>query len=324
MPASKPAMLSDVMPNSSAWIVAKIAHSTACAHRESPSIDGGRQRFLGEHLGQDRQRLGAGRVRRAEARQLARIARPPVALPCLERRLDRRRVGERPDLPRQAEARRFGRCVAFRRRALRDADDHVVHVGDGREPAVGGDHHPLTVVEVRLEERRRLAAVTGGCPRGVAHEDVDLAGLQRGEAVGGGEVDELDLGRVAEHGGGDDPAEVDIEADVLTRRVDGAEPRDGVVAAAADDVVGDDRVEDRLARLHLLGAVGSRALGVTGRRVGSRVVGCDRVVRRALRCFRRTRQRRLGGTVVVVGCARAERPARRRRLGQGNGKTNGA
>ena len=41
MPASKPAMLSDVMPNSSAWIVAKIAHSTACAHRESPSTTAG-------------------------------------------------------------------------------------------------------------------------------------------------------------------------------------------------------------------------------------------------------------------------------------------
>ena len=171
-----------------------------------------------------------------------------------------------------------------------------------REAAVGGDHHPLAVVEGRLQERARLAAVTAGRPRGVADEDVDLAGLQRGEAVVGGEVDELDLGGVAEHGGSDDTAEVGIEADVLTRGVDDGEPGHGVVAAAADDVVGDHGVEDRLAGLHLVGRVGGGALGVTRRRLG-RVVGCDLVVRRALRCVCHTRQRRLGGIVVVVGCA---------------------
>ncbi len=101
---------------------------------------------------------------------------------------------------------------------------------------------------------------------------IDLAGLQGGEAGLGLDRDELDFGGVAEHGGGEHPAEVDVEADVLAGCVDGAEPRQVVTHAAADDVVGDHGVEDRFAGLHLLRSVGGRALGVAGRRVGSRVV----------------------------------------------------
>ena len=94
----------------------------------------------------------------------------------------------------------------------------------GRDAAVGGDHHPLAVVEGRLEEGRTLGAVPARGPRGVAHEDVDLAGLQRGEPVLGLDVDELDRRGVAEHRGGDHPAEVGVEAHVLAAASSASNP----------------------------------------------------------------------------------------------------
>jgi hypothetical protein len=82
----------------------------------------------------------------------------------------------------------------------------------------------LAVVERRLEEVHTLGAVAGGCPRGVADEHVDLARLERGEAVLGGDVDELDLRGIAQHGRGDDPAEVGVKADVLAGRIQHCKP----------------------------------------------------------------------------------------------------
>ncbi len=71
------------------------------------------------------------------------------------------------------------------------------------------------------------------------------------------DVDELDLGRVAEHGGGDHPAEVGVEADVLAGLVEDVEPGEVVAHTTAHDVVGDHRVEDRISRLHLVEHTGS-------------------------------------------------------------------
>ena len=105
---------SDVMPSSSAWIVARIAQLTAWAHWLSPSATAGVERLLGEHLGQDRQRLGAVRVGRAQPGELARVGRPAVALPGDERLLDEVDVLERPDLPGHPEAGGLGGRVALR------------------------------------------------------------------------------------------------------------------------------------------------------------------------------------------------------------------
>ncbi len=114
----------------------------------------------------------------------------PSHCPASNACLDQVGVLERADLPVEPEPGPFAGGVALGGRALGDADDRVGHVGQLREAAVAGDHHPLAVVERRLQERRAFGAVTCGGPRRVAHEHVDLAGLQRGEAVGGVEVDE--------------------------------------------------------------------------------------------------------------------------------------
>src|SRR5262249_41056512 len=54
------------------------------------------------------------------------------------------------------------------------------------------------------------------CPGGIADEDVDLAGLQRGESLlaGGGNV--FHLGGIAEHGGGKRLAVINVETGPVT------------------------------------------------------------------------------------------------------------
>ena len=68
----------------------------------------------------------------------------------------------------------------------------------------------------------------------------------------------VDLGGVAEDAGGDHPAEVGVEADVVTGLVGRREPGQVVADAALDGVGGDDRVEDRVAGS---GRLGRRAHG---------------------------------------------------------------
>jgi hypothetical protein len=99
-----------------------------------------------------------------------------------------------------------------------------------------------------VQERDALGAIPAGRPRRVAHEHVELAGLQGGEAGVRIDVDELDLRRVAEHRSGDHPAEVGVEADVLTLLIQNVKAREIVSDTATHDVGSDHRVEDRVAR----------------------------------------------------------------------------
>ena len=85
-----------------------------------------------------------------------------------------------------------------------------------------------------MEERGTFRAVTGRGAGRVADQRVDLAGLQGGEPVVGGDVDHLDRGGVAEHGGGDHPAEVGVEADVFAARIEGGEPGQVVACPAVE------------------------------------------------------------------------------------------
>ena len=281
-PAASASAVADVMPSSSAGDRGVDRPLDGLRPLRVTVDDGRRQRLLGEHVLEDDQRVGAVWIVGPARRQLAAVARPSVALPGDERLLHEVDVLERLHVDGEATGGELGRHVALRRRAGGDAHDRAVHVVDAGVAAVGGDHHLLAVVERRVQEVGAVVAVAAGRPRRVADEDVDLAGLQRREAGVGCHGDELDLGRVAEHAGGDHAAEVGVEADVLTRVVDDGETGEVVADAAAHDIVGDHGIEQRLARLHLFGAAGTRRrrFGAGGRRVGGGIGGRHAVRRR--------------------------------------------
>ena len=203
-PAASPRRSPSVTPYSSAWIVAKIAQFTASAHRLSPSRTAGASGSFEKTSSRMTRASGppssSGHVDRMPLSWLVSDDQPSQR-PGEERLLDQRDVLEGLDVDgRGRERSNSVRDVALGGGAAGDADDGAVHVVERREPAVGGDHHALAVVERRVEERRTLGAVTARGPRGVADEHVDLARLQRREAgVAGLDVDELDLGGVAEH-----------------------------------------------------------------------------------------------------------------------------
>ena len=292
-----------------------MAHSTACAQRGVAVDDGRRQRLLGEHVVEDHEGVGSVRVVGSGGGQLAAVARPAVALSGDERLLHQVDVLERLHVDGEPAGGELRRHVALRRGAGDDADDGAVHVVDAREAAVGGDHHLLAVVERRVQERDAVVAVAARRPRRVAHEDVDLAGLQGREPGVCGQRDELDLRRVTEHGGRDDAAEVGVEADVLAGLVDDGEAGEVVAARrTAATSLACTVSSSESPGLHLLAAVGGRRAGgrAARRRVGSRVAGGDAVA--AGRVGRHAGGRRVGAAaVVVVGAARGDQGDRRHR-----------
>src|SRR4029077_14976763 len=81
------------------------------------------------------------------------------------------------------------------------------------------------------------------CPGGVARQHVDLARLQRGEAILGRQRHELDLGRIVEDGRRDRPADVDVEAGPVTLVVRGREARQALADAAGQHAAVLDRLE---------------------------------------------------------------------------------
>src|SRR5690606_4643408 len=175
------------------------------------------------------------------------------------------------NLPVETESGRFGRGVAFRGRAARRADDDAVHVLDAGE-LTGIDHHPLAVVERGGEEGGAFLPVTPGGPGRVADQDVDLARLQRSEAVRGGEVDQVRLLGVPQDCRGDDLAELDVEPGAAAVGVDHGEAGQIVARSATDLVVGHDGVVDAAGRGTVTSAVaagrGRRAVTVRRTRGG--------------------------------------------------------
>ena len=107
--------------------------------------------------------------------------------------------------------------------ALLHADRGVVELERGIYFQRFAHHKSLAVVEIH----RRKVDAEGGIalhgPGGVARQDVDLAGLQRREAVGGNERHEFDLGRIVENCGGEGPAEIDVKSGPVALRIGHAE-----------------------------------------------------------------------------------------------------
>ena len=103
--------------------------------------------------------------------------------------------------------------------ALRDADGGALQILQLLHAEVLLHDKALAVIEIdrTLAQAERDAAQIG--LRRVAVEHVDLAGLQRGEAVLRGQRDVAHLGWIAEHAGGERAAIVDVEALVIALRV---------------------------------------------------------------------------------------------------------
>ncbi len=107
------------------------------------------------------------------------------------------------------------RDVGLGGRAGVGADDRAIDLGDlglGTEAVARTAHQLLTVVVGGRTEVHAHLGVTALGPGAVAHEHVDIAGLDGGEALGGGQRDELDGIGIAEHGGGDGTAVVGVDA----------------------------------------------------------------------------------------------------------------
>ncbi len=229
------------------------------------------QGLLGEGVLEDHQRLGAVGVARAEAAELAEVGGPAVAAVFLEGHLQQLGRVERQHLGHvEAEARELGGDVALGGGAAGHAHDQAREIFEALEARIGRHHHPLTVVEVGLQERGPLCTVSGGGPGGVPHEHVDLAGLERREAVVGLEVDELHRFGVTQDRSRDHPAEVGVEAHVLAVLEHG-EAGQLVAGATADHA----RLLDRSQCLARLGAtvapvVGASVSATVGRRFGGR------------------------------------------------------
>ena len=111
----------------------------------------------------------------------------------------------------EVAAAEVARHVEFVRRALGDADRGAAELGQRLHVALLGDHEALAVVEIDagvLDAKPGIALERDGR---VAHQHVDLARLQGEEALLRGERHELGLGRIAQHGGGDRSAHIDVE-----------------------------------------------------------------------------------------------------------------
>ena len=274
----------DVMPNSSAWIVAMTAQLTASDHSSSPSRttgpSGSFEKMSSRITSASGPPSASGKADRTPA-SCELVRRPAVALAAEERLPDLVGLVERQR--RVAEASPASNAVArLSSVVVPDSTQIVVPSMSSIDvkPGVGADHHPLAVVE-----RRGQRSAAPSPPSRLAVQVVlristsispDCRAVKRCSAVSGDELDRLG---VAEHGGGDDPAELDVEAGEVAGVVDEAEAGHGVVHAAVQ----------RAAVLHLgEEALAGPAPGLLG---GLVLRGVRFVVIAACRADQRDRQR---------------------------------
>ena len=126
-----------------------------------------------------------------------------------------------------------------------DADRGAVQLLGALHAELLAHHEALAVIVIdggEIEAERGVARQRDGR---VARQDIDLARLQRGEALLGGRRHVFDLLRVAEEGGRHGPADVDVETDPLALAVGLGEARDAGVDAA-------DQLSARLDRVEIL------------------------------------------------------------------------
>ena len=125
--------------------------------------------------------------------------------------------------------------VEFRRRSLLHADRGVAQFERRVHLQRLAHQKALAVVVIdagKVEAERGVARTR---PRRVAHQNVDFAGLQRGEAVFGRQRYEFDLVGIVEDRGGDGTADVDVEAGPFALRVRQTKTGERAVGAAVQD-----------------------------------------------------------------------------------------
>ena len=134
----------------------------------------------------------------------------------------------------------------LRGRARQHAHRRPVEILHRLGAGVPVHHEPLAVVERGRHEVDAELRVAPERPCDVAGQDIDLSGLQRGEAGLRRRLDELDLLAVAERGGGDGLAGVDVHTLPPTLAVERGEAGAVAVDSADDGAALLDRIEGAL------------------------------------------------------------------------------
>jgi len=116
--------------------------------------------------------------------------------------------------------------------ALLHTDRRVIELKCGGDLERLMHHEALPVVVIDCGEIDPELGVARHGPCGIARQHVDLARLQRGETVCGGQRHELDLGWVVKDRGGDGAAEIDVEAGPVALRIGHAKAGQLAVGAA--------------------------------------------------------------------------------------------
>ena len=131
----------------------------------------------------------------------------------------------------------FGRCARL------GADGSAIEL----ERAVHAERllhqEALAVIIHDACEFQTERGVAAHRPRRVARQDVDFAGLQRGEALLGRKRREFHLGRVVEDSRGKRPAEIDVEAGPVVLFIRETEADEARIAAALDKSLGLDVIK---------------------------------------------------------------------------------
>ena len=109
-------------------------------------------------------------------------------------------------------------------------------------------HEALAVIVIHRREIEAEIGLAQQGPGGVAGQDIDLARLQQGEALLRRRRHELGLARVAQHGGGDGAADIDVEPGEMALLIRHREAGEAGVHRAGDIALALHPVERRPGR----------------------------------------------------------------------------
>ena len=236
----------ELMPYSSASIMAYCVQRTMSANWLSPWRTDGSQRLLGDDLRQDDEVILAwaapARWRRAWRRGRG-VGRVDVAAAGEEGGADLVDLLDDHRLEGHLVGAEVVGEVELGGGARRHADRGAVQLLGALHAELLGHHEALAVVVGDGREIEPQRGVARERDRRVVGQQVDFARLQRGEALLRGQPDILDLLGIAEDGGRDGAADIDVEAGPFALAVGQHEARRAGADAAEQRPRELDRVE---------------------------------------------------------------------------------